>query len=99
MPAHIVAQSALCSCPVESFSLPIRMVTKVVKNYHVNEPSDGFVELSSQRFGHILGHFELDHLEQLGFIFRLNPRHRRAQFRQMLESVNHSWQQIESMLG
>lgn len=99
LPANVVAQSALCSCPVESFSLPIKVVTKLVKNYKVQEPSDGFVELSSQRFGHILGHYELDHLEQLGFIFRINARARRAQFRQMLESMNSSWQQIESMLG
>lgn len=99
LPPHVKIQSVLCTSSVESFSLPVKMITRVFKDYKVTEEGDGFVELSSQKFGEVLGHFELDHLEELGFIFRLNPRHRRAQFKQMLETINTSWIHIDSMLG
>lgn len=98
LPSHIHAQSVLCSSSEKTFSLPVKMVAKVFKDYKITEEGDGFVELSSQKFGKVLGQFELDHLEELGFIFRLNPRPRKAQFRQMVETINSSWQQIDSML-
>lgn len=99
LPSHIKAQSVLCSSSQQTFSLPVKMIAKVFKDYKIKEEGDGFVELSSQQFGEVLGHFELDHLEELGFIFRMNPRHRRAHFKQMLETINTSWIRIESMLG
>ena len=98
LPSHIHTQSVLCSSPVEKFSLPLKVIPRFFKGYHMKEEGDGFVELSSQKFGKTLGHFELDHLEELGFIFRLNARPRRAQFQQMLDTINTSWQQIETML-
>ena len=99
LPTHIKTQSVLCSSSLETFSWPVKMVSRVFKDYKIAEEGDGFVELSSQKFGEVLGHFELDHLEELGFIFRFNPRHRRAHFKQMLEAINHSWIRTESMLG
>ncbi len=95
---HIKIQSVLCTSSPEKFSLPVKMVAHLFKNYKITEAGDGFVEMSSQKFGEVIGHFELDHLEELGFIFRINPRQRRSQFKQMLETINSSWIRIESML-
>lgn len=98
LPSHVAMQSVLTSSSLETFSLPLKMISKIFKDYKLTEEGDGFVDLSSQRFGEVLGHFELDHLEQLGFIFRVNPRHRKANFKQMLDTINTSWLRIESML-
>lgn len=98
LPPHIQTQSVLCTSSQDTFSWPVKMVAKAFKNYEIKEESDGFVQLSSQRYGRVLGHYELDHLEEIGFIFRMNPRPRQAHFRQMLEVINTSWQQIESVL-
>ena len=99
IPRHIHQQSVLCSSTQQQFSLPLKFMARFFKDYKMPEEGDGFVELSSQKFGKVLGHFELDHLEEIGIILRMNPRHRRAHFRLMLDTINTSWQEIESMLA
>ena len=70
--------------PVASYCfsiMPDQMTWPIRLAYHLGLQipgfeNDGFVELESQKIGQSLGHYQLDHLSQIGYHFYLNPRQR-----------------------
>ncbi len=58
--------SILCSSPQNKWSWPLRLAYRLGQLARPESASDGIVQLDSQRYGRTLGHFELDHLAQVG---------------------------------
>jgi pimeloyl-ACP methyl ester carboxylesterase len=62
--------SVLCHVPPERLSWPVSLLHRLSKADQLN-PNDGLVEVESQSFGESLDRFQLDHLDQLGFVARV----------------------------
>ncbi|MEQ1878505.1 MAG: hypothetical protein ABL958_17825 [Bdellovibrionia bacterium] len=73
--AGIRYASILAEKPPAGPSLPMHFLEMSIGYF--NEPSDGLIPVASQRWGEILGHVQMDHLELAGFCFHFKPAARR----------------------
>lgn len=71
--------------------VPLRYTTPLLFALRPRGPSDGFINVESQRFGQILDRFQLDHFSALGYsdLHPLPPvrTHSRAEFNRLVELV------------
>jgi len=73
---RIATQSLTFSLTREEMSLPIALVNSTFDPENQMLESDGFVQLSSQKWGKVLGQFKLDHLDQIGYPVRMYGKKR-----------------------
>src|SRR5262249_31790429 len=90
--AGIRYASILSEKPSHGPSLPMQMMELSLGYF--NEPSDGLIPISSQKWGDVLGHLQLDHLEQAGFCFHVMPAPRRrfqSEWKRMFSLLEDFW--------
>jgi pimeloyl-ACP methyl ester carboxylesterase len=81
------SSSITFSIPLHEMSLPLGVVNARVRTYRRGFHSDGIVERQSQAYGEVLGHYELDHLTQLGYFLYVYPWWRKEMVRRYLSMV------------
>lgn len=95
--AGIRYASILAEKPPAGPSFPMRFMEMSLGYF--SEPSDGLIPISSQRWGDILGHLHMDHLELAGFCFHVKPAARKrfqSEFRRMFLLLEQFWSAVHS---
>lgn len=94
--AKIRYASILAEKPVAGPSIPMHLMEMSLGYF--NEPSDGLIPLSSQRWGEVIGRLEMDHLELAGFCFHYRPSARRrfqSEWRKLFGTLEEYWDSFE----
>lgn len=89
---QVTYASVLAEKPKDGGSLFTRFLEMQLNKER--RPSDGLVPIESQAWGRILGRVELDHLEEVGYCFRLRPSSKlrfKREFERQLSLVVEFW--------
>ncbi len=78
-------------------NLPVGFQILERRHNPIREPSDGLITLESQKWGHILGQFSLDHLETIGLSGHATPWERlrfSREFKRQSKLLRTYWQSL-----